>query len=142
MDEMYRSHGICFRYPDDWEVSEHQEGPEVSISVQSPATSFWLLTLLFDCPDPDRIAEAALDAFRDEYDDLDVYPATEQICLSETLAWDIDFRCRELYNRAQLCAFRTGRFSAMVLTQASDDESEATGEILTAISDSLNIVEP
>ncbi len=138
MESTYQSHGVQFTYPDEWEVTEQQEQDEVTITVQSPETSFWLLTLFFDHPDPDRISEAALNAFREEYEDLDIYKAQEEICEADTVAWDLEFRCLEVYNSAWIRVFRTDQFSALVLYQANDLELEETGETMREMTRSLD----
>jgi len=137
MDETYQSHGICFDYPHDWEVSEQKQENEVAITVQSPETSFWLLTLFFDRPDPARISEAALDAFREEYEDIDIYSGEDQVFDEETIATDLEFRAMEVYNSAWIRTFQTEFFSGLVLYQANDLELEETGDTLREITRSL-----
>lgn len=138
MGEKYEAHGIQFVYPSDWEISEQQpDENEIVITVQSSETSFWLLTLLFDRPEPKRIADAALDAFRQEYDDLDIYSAEETVCHQKTEAWDVEFRCLEIYNSAWIRAFLTEQFSVLLLSQANDQEIPETEEILKNITRSF-----
>ena len=137
MDETYQSHGVRFDYPHDWEVAEQAAQNELTITVQSPETSFWMLTLFFARPEPERISEAALDAFREEYDDLDIYQTQEQICDEDSIAWDIEFRCLEVYNSAWVRAFQTDHYSALVLSQGNDLELQETQETLRAITQSL-----
>lgn len=140
VNELYQSHGVQFEYPEDWELTETRDDTEIVITVQSPDTSFWLLTLVEDRPDPTRLAEAALEAFREEYDELDVYPAEG---LEEELigAWDLEFRCLEVYNSAWIRTFQTEEFSALILYQSSDKELEETREILQGMTASLCCVE-
>lgn len=137
MTELYAAHGVQFRYPAEWEVSEEHEEGQLSITVASPNTSFWTLTLLADCPEPGDIVEAALDAFREEYEEIDVYPSTAQVCQMPTVARDIDFVCLELVNVARIRAFETDEFTAMVLYQGTDQEFADTGPILERITASL-----
>ena len=57
MNRVYESHGVRFEYPKDWILHEQAGHDEVSITVNSPETSFWSLTLLFHRPEPDRAAQ-------------------------------------------------------------------------------------
>lgn len=137
MVETYQSHGVRFEYPDDWEIIEQQDAQEVAITVQSPETSFWLLTVFFDRPDPEKIAEAALDAFRQEYEDLDIYESDDNICDEDAVAWDLEFRAMEVYNSAWVRTFQTDQFSALVLYQANDLELEDTADTMRGMTRSL-----
>lgn len=142
MDELYRSHGVKFRFPGDWALNEQRTGSEeVTVTVSSPETSFWSLSLYFDRPDPEALIETAVDAFRDEYDELDDYPVECRVCRRPATGRDLEFVCLELINSAFLRAFRTPRFSALVLYQGTDHELADTREILEGITASLQYTE-
>ena len=81
--------------------------------------------------------ETALDAFREEYAELDIYPVVETICHRESIARDLEFVSLELINSAFLRAFRTDHFTALILYQGTDKELELTREQLEKISLSL-----
>lgn len=138
MQQEYAKHGVRFRYPADWDVSEQRDGNQLSITVSSPHTSFWTVILLFDRPDPNDIVAAALDAFEEEYDELDVYPAKARVCRRATVARDIDFVCLELLNVARIRAFRTADFTVMVLYQGTDSEFDEMGALLEQMTTSLS----
>lgn len=137
MDQRYQSHGIGFRFPDGWSLQEQEEGGDRTISVQSPETSFWAVSLLPERPEPADVIEAAVAAFEEEYPDLDVYTVEAELCRQPTLARDLDFVCLDLVNSAALRAFRTGRYTVLVLYQGNDRELEHTRELLEGISRSL-----
>lgn len=137
MQSVYAANGVRFRYPSDWEISEQRDDGQLSITVASPHTSFWTLTLLPGCPEPQDIVDAALDAFREEYEELDVYPSKAKLCEQPTVARDIDFVCLELLNAARLRAFRTDDFTALVLYQGTEKEFETAGPVLEKITRSL-----
>jgi hypothetical protein len=136
----YRGNGVQFRYPADWEVSEQREEEQLSITVASAQTTFWTLTLFPGRPDPADIVEAVLDAFREEYDQLDDYPATAHVCRRPTVARDIDFVCLELINTARVRAFRTAEMTVMLLYQGTDAEFERTGAVCEQMTKSLTLV--
>src|SRR5882724_11392301 len=118
MYETYRAHGISFQYPADWGLQEQAAENEVLITVSSPETSFWSICLFPDHPTPEEVAETALAAFREEYEDLDVYEMSTSVCGFPTVAHDIEFFCLELVNSAWVRAFSTPAFTVLVLYQA------------------------
>lgn len=138
MNQLYRSNGVRFRYPDDWELNEEQSiENEVSITVSSSETSFWSLTLFLDGELPEVLVESAIEAFREEYEELDIYTAEADYCHRTNIARDVEFVCFELMNSAFLRAFRSGSFSVLILYQGNDQELEETKSILEEISASL-----
>lgn len=138
MDAIYQSHGVRFRYPPDWELSEQQEGEQISITISSPLTAFWSLTLFPDRPDPGDIVAAALEAFYEEYDELDDYPSKSRLCKRPTVARDVDFVCLELLNSAGIRAFRASGFTVLVLFQFTEGERDESVPILERITRSLS----
>jgi hypothetical protein len=138
MESTYQSHGVRFRYPHEWEVSEQKDEDQISITVSSPQTAFWTVTLFPGCPEPEDIVAAALDAFHEEYDELDDYPSRVRVCRRRTVARDIDFVCLELLNSAGIRAFRAGRYTVLVLFQLTESERAETAPILDRITRSLS----
>jgi len=136
-DEVYDSNGVRFRYPAWWELDEQIQGNEVSITVSSPGTAFWSLTLLLEAPLPENVIESALQVYREEYEEIDIYPIETMLCHRSNVARDLEFVCLELINSAYLRAFRTGEFTALILYQGTDAELQACKQILEEISDSL-----
>ena len=142
MQEIYSAHGIQFSYPKEWELQEKANGPDVTISVQSPNTAFWMLSLFRDRPEPRDVLETVLNTFEDEYEELDVYKVTAPLCHRPTLARDIDFVCHELLNCAFARVFRTAHQTVLVLYQVYDRELDEEGEILDAMTKSLECADP
>lgn len=142
MHSTYDSHGVRFRYPSDWELSEQREGEQISITVSSPATAFWTVSLFRGCPEPDDIVAAVVDAFHEEYAEMDEYPSQSRVCRQPTVGRDIDFFCLELLNMASVRAFRTREFTVLVLSQLTEAEREGTGPVLERITRSLACAVP
>src|SRR5262245_21155451 len=138
MEARYHSHGVKFRYPDHWELSEQQAEDQVAITVSSPETAFWTVTLFRDRPDPADVVAAALDAFHEEYLELDDYPSSARLCKRPTVARDVDFVCLELLNSAGIRAFRARAFTVLVLYQLTEAERDEIGPILERITRSLS----
>ncbi len=137
MTQLYHSHGVRFRYPNDWELSEEGDPNQPTITVASLETSFWSLTLDFQRPKPEELIESAVDVFRDEYPEIDVYPVEAELCRQPSVARDVEFVCLDVVNSAFLRAIRTRHFSAFVLYQGTDVELEETRAVLESITASL-----
>lgn len=135
--EVYEDHGVRFCYPQGWEIQEQPLERGVTIAVNSPDTSFWTLSLEFDGPDPQQILQAAVEVFRTEYNELDAYPADEEICHRAAAGRDLEFVCLDVLNSAALRSFRTGEFTVLILYQGTDNELVETRDVLQAITASL-----
>lgn len=136
--EAYEDHGVRFCYPLGWELQEQPLEGGVTISVNSPGTSFWSVSLDFNGPDPQQMLQAAVRAFREEYTELDAYPVEAEICHRRTAGRDLEFVCLDMLNSAGLRSFRTGEFTVLILFQGTDDELEQTRDVLEAITSSLS----
>ena len=137
MQGIYDSNGVQFRFPQHWELHEERFDDQLTITVSISETSFWTLSLFSSALQENELMETALDAFREEYEELDIYPVVETICHRESIARDLEFVCLELINSAFLRAFRTNNFTALILYQGTDQELEMTREPLEKISFSL-----
>ncbi len=137
MVRTFDDHGVRFRYPQQWELQQEPSESGVTISVNSPGTSFWSLTLDSDGPDPQALLQAAVNVFREEYQELDSYPVNAQICHRAALGRDLEFVCLDMLNSACLRVFRTGRFTALILYQGYDSELAETRPAMDAITASL-----
>ena len=139
-DVDYRGHGIQFRHPSDWSLVEDVGPGETTIAVHSPGTSYWTLTLLDDAPDPNDILETVLDAYRDEYKDIDVYESTPKLSVYAS-ACDLDFVCLDLVNSVTVLAVRTNRRTVLIVAQGTDHELELTRSVMESITKSFSCEE-
>jgi hypothetical protein len=137
MVEEYAQHGVRFQYPDSWELAEQPNDDGVAVTVSGLGTCFWMLQLFLDAPPPDHVISQAVDAFRDEYDEMDFYPVSDKLCDRPASGGDIEFVCLELINGASVRACQTDQFTVLVLFQGTDSELEETRETLEAITASL-----
>jgi hypothetical protein len=96
-----------------------------------------LVSLFPEGPSPEQVIASAVEAFREEYDEVDVYPSDETMGDHPGAALDVDFVCFELINSAFLRSFQTDRLTVLVLYQGFDGELAETRPLLEAISASL-----
>ena len=137
MTAVYQKHGARFQYPRGWTLTEEPSDQEVCITVNSPDTAFWSLTLFFDGPSPDEVSETVIQAFQDEYEELDVYTESAFVGPHEAVGLHFEFMTLDLMNSAFVRICRTEQFTAVLLYQGTDQELEDSGDVLDAISASL-----
>ena len=140
--EIYTGHGVQFRYPGAWALSETRQTDEVTIQVESGETSFWSLTLLHANPDPTEVVEAVTQAFQEEYPELDLYASNDRLNERETWGCDIEFVALELVNSAFVRCFQADGYTGLVLYQGTDLELETTRPEMEAITKSLILAKP
>src|SRR5579872_7173196 len=138
METAYDSHGIRFRYPCGWELSEQQEVEHFSITVSSPQGAFWTVSLFPEQTEPGEIVATVVNTFREEYVEIDDYPSKARLCRRPTVGRDIDFVSLELLNSACVRAFRTSTYTIMVLFQWTNAGREDVETALERITRSLS----
>lgn len=134
---VFDEHGVRFEYPDGWELSHEHHDDDLSVTVESEGTAFWMLSVLQGRPAAEDVISAAVESFKAEYESLDVYESADRICMLPTVATEIDFYELEMVNYASLRACETDDTTLFVLLQMSDTERAEAGPLLKAISDSL-----
>jgi hypothetical protein len=139
--EHYEAHGLRFEYPRGWELSEQTAGGDVTLTVQSEGTCYWSVSLLADRPAADRVLRTAVEAFEQEYPEVDVYPARDEHIARPHEAKDLQFFQFELVNSAFLRAFPCGSRTVLVIYQGTDHELEAVKGQLERITASLDFDE-
>jgi hypothetical protein len=117
----FENHGLRFEYPSGWELEENDHGEVMTVAVQDPGgLGFALITTDESCPDPADVADAALDAMREEYPDLDAAPALETINDHCATGHDVEFFALDMTNGASIRCFRTPSRTVLAFGQWSD----------------------
>lgn len=131
----YDDHGIRFDYPGDWEVEvTEEEGSVTTVSLQSPdGPAFALVTVDESRPAPEEIADAALEAMREEYPGLDASPARETIGGRAAVGHDVEFLSLDMTNACTIRCFRTERRTVLLFGQWSDLEDETPHAVLDGV---------
>lgn len=137
LTEVYAGQGVQFHYPRRWSVLEESSEEQTTITVQSPGTTYWTLSLFEGRPDPDRIVNSVMSAYRDSYPDLDVYESDVQVMGAPAVARELDFLCLDLVSTASLVVFQTLNHTVLVTFQGEDRELETTRPVLESITRSL-----
>ena len=134
----YAKLGIHFQFPDNWTLDESDalKGDE-SVSVYSPGGAFWSIIKHPRSASPRELVEAALQAMRQEYDELDVEEVKEMLVGHELVGCDMNFYCLDLTNTALLRSFQTAEATYLVLCQADDREFTEVSPVFRAMTQSL-----
>ncbi|WP_166826858.1 hypothetical protein [Thalassoroseus pseudoceratinae] len=139
---VYQEHNIRLEYPTDWTLEEQSQDNDVTITIQSPTTSVWAITLLSGRPDPSHVLKTAIAAYEAEYPDLEIEDDTESVLEVDHLARDLYCEQYDLVTRICLRVFTVGNRTALVWFQAADVELKTTGATLDNITASLLIEDP
>lgn len=138
MVNQYQADGIRFSYPADWQLSEEHAEHQTSVDLAGPATASCSVVLLRECPDPEPVVEAVVDAFRDEYEDIDRYEIREEIANRPSVGCDLDFVYLELCSSASVRAFQADRFTALLICQASSDDFDDAKRAFQYVCESID----
>lgn len=133
----YNHAGVSFRFPTSWELSEEEQDEQRTITLQTAGASFWTLSLFESRTDPEQILESVLQAFKEDYEDLDIYPVQATVMEQPAAAADLDFVYLDLVNSVVIRAFQTDEVSALVMYQGPDHELEVLRPQFDAVTESL-----
>ena len=136
----YNQSGISFDYPSNWRIEREGASPsEWTVSVQSPATAFVLLSLRPDARDPADLADQTLDALKAEYKELDAEDRIETVAGQPAIGHDIDFLTVDAAVTCRTRCLETPAGPLLVLCQTSEFDRPQHDPVLRAIVASLSI---
>ncbi|WP_165246381.1 hypothetical protein [Paludisphaera soli] len=133
--QTYDEQGLRFEYPPDWVLEETEEGAVRTVAVQAPdGLGFAVIQTDDSRPDPAEIADAALQAMRDDYPDLEAHPVLETINDHAATGHDLEFLTLDMTNAASIRCFRTPRRTFLALAQWSDlADKELSDQVLAVV---------
>jgi hypothetical protein len=138
---LFQADGIRFQYPDNWQLTREDAQTGWTVSVQSPATAFFILTFDEEMPEVGAVAETVLEALRADYPDLEAEPALESLAGQPAMGHDITFFSLDLTNTCHSRCFYSDAGTILLMWQANDLELEAVEPVLKAICASLQVEE-
>jgi hypothetical protein len=141
MSAQFEDGGVRFQYPENWSLEREDTDTGWTVSLQSPGTAFMMVCLREDLPTPDQMAEAALNALRDDYPDLEADDCVDNFGGQPAIGHDIRFFSLDLTNTCWTRSFYSSSGTVLVLCQSSDIELEENEPILKAICKSLEVDE-
>jgi hypothetical protein len=138
MAAVYDKMGIRFQYPENWTLDEKDamEGEE-SVTVYSPGGGFWSVVVHPRYRDPAELAEAAVEALKQEYEGIESEPVTETVADYELSGYDMNFFYLDLTVTSIVRGVRAGNLTLLIYCQADDREFVQNGKVFQAITFSL-----
>ncbi len=141
MAARFEENGIQFLYPENWEIEREEHENGWSVSVLSPDTAFLTLSYHENATEFGRLADAAVDALREDYPDLEAEPRTDTLAGQPAIGHDVRFFSFDLTNTAWVRTVPCESGSLLLLCQINDLELERNEPVLRAICASLRIDE-
>lgn len=130
----YNSHGIRFQYPENWQVEEDDLWTgQQSVTVYSPGGAFWSVSVYPRGTDPQKLAEAAVSAMRQEYETLESYPFAPRLGGWESVGYEMNFFHLDLVCMAQVHAIQTEQGTYVFFAQGWDQEFEKLAMVFEAM---------
>ena len=130
--------GVRFQYPDNWTLEEDAALADCqSVSVSSPDGAFWTLSIHPQAAKPAQLAQAAVKAMREEYNELEAEEIVEVIAGHELVGHDLNFYYLDLTNTACIRCIQGEQATYSIFFQAEDREFARVREVLRAITTSF-----
>jgi len=137
LDQIYSHQDFSFRYPGYWEIEEQKSDDGLTVTVSSDEGCFWMLNVLKGAEDPIDVINSAIEAFTDEYEQIDVYEREDH----PEHGWsrqELEFECSDFIVTAVLQAIQLSGFSLLLLMQGQDQDFENYRETFEAITNTLS----
>ncbi len=134
----YYDLGIRFQFPENWRLHEEEkEDWPKSVTVQSPQGGLWAVHIYPQPMQEDAVAEEVASALQEEYDDVEISPATERYDQFDASGFDMHFYCLDFLVRAGVRAFTAGQRTFAIFFQAEDREFDDIEPVFSALTHSL-----
>jgi hypothetical protein len=138
MTAVFDKLGIRFQYPENWTLeTDAAGGGQQTVSVYSPEGAFWTVMRHPANTDLTELAQTALVAMQNEYDELDSEAVSEEIGDVELSGYDLNFYCLDLTNTAWIRVANTEAATFLLICQAEDREFEQVSPVFQAMMASL-----
>ena len=138
MPALFDRYGISFAYPENWSLDDSEDGiPFPCVTVSSPQTAFWSLSIHSRYVNMEELIETAIEALRGEYGKMDVQAVYDEIEGQPIRGCEVSFCCLDLFSTAHIRAFFSKNQVFLLLYQAEDNEFEKMRRVFDAMTTSL-----
>ena len=141
MTGVFHEDGLSFQYPLNWQLQRDETANGWTVSLQSPDTAFLMVSFDADMPEPELMAESALQALKEEYPTLEADAALEAVAGQPACGHDIRFFSFDLTNTCWTRSFYCGQGTVLVMWQSNDLDLDRIEPVLKAICASLKVDE-
>jgi hypothetical protein len=112
-----------------------------TVTLQSPATAFFMVTFDRDMPETELMVETALEAMKGEYEDLEFEPITESIAGQPAIGHDLRFFSLDLTNSCSTRSFYAETGTVLLFWQSTDLDLDAIDPVFKALRASMSVEE-
>jgi len=125
--------GISFQYPENWTIDEEDVQKGGCVTVYSPGGGFLSVAIHPPTADPEKLADAAVDAMKAEYPEVEVGVVHETVADRELVGYDFNFYYLDLTNTATIRCMQTDMGAYSIFCQAEDREFDQIKPVFDAI---------
>ena len=138
MTATYQRLGVQFMYPENWEIMDEDPTSEPrSVAVHNETGAFWSVTIYQTAVRAGEVADAALEALREEYEELEAEPVDEKIGPTLASGFDVQFYVQQLVAAARIRTLERDGQTMLLLCQAEDREFDRLEDVFQAMTLSL-----
>src|SRR5215217_5608860 len=132
---------ILIRYPDDWsaETVEDPESGGWTVTVSSPGTAFFMMSLQPDANDSGDLSDQTLETLKSEYKEFEAEEVMETICGLPAIGFNADFLTLDTTISCRVRCLNTFAGPLLLLSQVSDLDRDQNDPELRAIVASLDV---
>lgn len=139
MPKTYERDGVSLQYPDNWTVEAEDRPDGWTVTIQSPATAFFMLGIHREADQPDALADEALASMKELYKDLEPTEVQDTLAKCPAIGYDIDFISLDLTNTCLIRSVALAEGCLLLMCQCTDSELALNGRVMEAMRASLTI---
>lgn len=141
MPAVFSEDGVQFQYPENWRLEREDNEEGWTITLQSPLTAFLMVCLRRDQPDPQQVADTALEALREEYENLEADACVDSLAGQPALGHNIHFFSLDFTNSCWTRCVGAEGGTLLVMCQCNDLELDKHEPVFKAIWASLRLAD-
>lgn len=141
MIQKFERSGVSLQFPANWEMEDDADGDDWVLTLQTPGSGMLMATYRDDGPEPAEMADEAIEALREDYDQLDTEIKVEALAGTTALGYDIDFLTLVTAVTAKIRALETPEGTLLLFWQVAEKDRDTYESLLNAVFNSVAIAE-
>jgi hypothetical protein len=138
MTGIYEKHDLRFLYPENWRISEDDQGPMPwLISLETPEGGLWSVGIYPAQSDATELVSNSVQALKQQYEDVEVNEATSDVGGKTATGVDAYFYYLDFLIVAQIRVVATNRYTFVFYNQAESREFDKCMMVFHAIATSV-----
>ncbi len=138
MTAVFDKHGLCFQYPENWEVHENYAPDQaLEIYLAAPSGAFWTVLAFSSDADGSVLMQDLLNSFEQQYDQFECEPAREVLANTTLDGFDSQFFYLDFVVTNHMRTLQVDAHHLLIMAQAECREFEKQELVFNAITTSL-----